>query len=198
MYTPLMLTGFAYKDNSKMVEFLLSNGADPNARTRYGDTALTCTCAQLFIPPEEADAVVKLLIEAGAELEYATPANTTALCYAAMTGKGQAVKRLVEAGANCDVRTVGAVGESGLTPLDVLEEQWGKKEYFDNVNVRSLLKAKQTVPSAVQIAKEFVEAERKRCKEEVARIQRELAAKAKAAANEPWYSAKALPAAVAS
>jgi len=94
--TPLY---YAARDSHKeLVEVLLANGADVNARCKYRTTPVEKALG------ENHREVFELLVAKGADI--------SPLLLAACRGDGARVKRLIENGADVDVRTQG-----GVTPL---------------------------------------------------------------------------------
>jgi len=81
-------------DRVDSVRSLLSSGADANAKSPEGVTALHWACWQNH--PE----VVQLLIVHGAQLEARSPLDQTPLHWAAISGSVPCIKYLLSAGAN--------------------------------------------------------------------------------------------------
>lgn len=104
--TTLMLAargGFA-----KVVEFLLAEGADVNAKTSSNATALHMATQQ---DTNGAARCVELLCEAQADTEVETESGTP-LFWAAGSGNSRPLSALLAAGANANAKN-----EHGLTPL---------------------------------------------------------------------------------
>ncbi len=87
-----------YADRTEEALALLGDGADPNARNRYGVHPLGLACAN-----GNAD-LVKALLEAGAKAEPERDRQHTSLMAAARTGKPASVRLLLEAGASVNAR----------------------------------------------------------------------------------------------
>ena len=90
-------------------------GADIDAKTNYGLSALRLA----IINMERIEAVVKRLLEAGADINAMTSDGQTPMQYATVKGYDLIVKLLLEAGAEVD-----ATGDGGRTPLQ-LAVFWG-------------------------------------------------------------------------
>ncbi len=95
---------------SQVVAFLLSKGASPNALDRSGDSSLiaaaTAYCGR-FDTDEEPNArygLIKQLVAAGAKVNGANTAGQTALMVAARFGNDDAVRALLDSGANVRAR----------------------------------------------------------------------------------------------
>lgn len=87
----------------EVLRYLISAGANVNARTPVNETALML--AAYFRDDESAarqhDEAVRILVEAGAQLEN-TPGQYTALAYAAYNNRQQALRFLLARGARVD------------------------------------------------------------------------------------------------
>jgi ankyrin repeat protein len=111
--TPLLT--LAARDGAvKVMRYLLSAGADPNARTPIGETALML--AAYFSEDwerggtahERHDRAVQLLLQAGASVEN-EPNNYTPLSYAAYKGRANIMHTLLQHGARVDGDTYGGM-----------------------------------------------------------------------------------------
>jgi len=88
------------KDGTAIVKELLEAGAQVDARTPSGWTAL------IRVANSNNDEVVDLLIEAGADVNAQAEDGKTALMGAAYIGNAQIAERLLEAGADPDLENV--------------------------------------------------------------------------------------------
>lgn len=99
------------REYADIVTFLLDAGADINAASYTGWTALLDAC--FFNDDVE---MVRLLLEQGADVNHVTEMNGTALMFAALGGSLEMVKTLLEAGT--DPRVAISQGEDrGMTAL---------------------------------------------------------------------------------
>ena len=89
--------------NSEIVQLLLANGADPNARGDWQRTALM---------EANTAAKVKMLVAGGAEVDLKDQYGQTALMHAASRGDAAVVSAILDAGANVNARD-----NKGLTAL---------------------------------------------------------------------------------
>jgi ankyrin repeat protein len=83
---------------------LLAEGADLNARSPGGETALMLAAARGRVE------VIDLLLERGADVNAATDAGNTALMLAAARGQVDAVRALLAHGARADHRNKFGLG----------------------------------------------------------------------------------------
>ena len=93
------------KDIPRLLEVLLSAGADPNIKDKKGNTALH----DAVLGSDEE--VVLLLIQSGADVNASNNEGVTPLCFASGMGLPRVVSALLERGANPNVRM------EGVTPL---------------------------------------------------------------------------------
>ncbi len=97
-YTALMSAARSYR--SSVLSFLLFRGADPRQVCSAGGTALHAAVGETPSQPEVQVECIKLLIEAGAEVEAQTNTGTTPLMNAAWFGCSRSVEALLSAGAS--------------------------------------------------------------------------------------------------
>ncbi|NNE00206.1 MAG: ankyrin repeat domain-containing protein [Pirellulaceae bacterium] len=97
--TPL-ITAIGY-DCLPLVEFMLDHDADPNVSVEDG---YTCLILAVESDSPDSDAIVGLLIEAGADIHFAGINGGTPLHMAAMRGKIDKARRLIESGARVNQR----------------------------------------------------------------------------------------------
>jgi ankyrin repeat protein len=81
----------------EIVPLLLAAGADVNAQSKGGATAL------MRAAESDYTAVARMLLDAGAQLESKTQRGRTALIIAAMSGSVDTARLLIQRGARTDV-----------------------------------------------------------------------------------------------
>jgi ankyrin repeat protein len=86
----------AYRDDSVVAKQLIDDGADVNAKNRYGVAPLSLACQN-----GNAD-LVEILLKAGADPNTELPGGETVLLTAARTGRVEPVKALLAKGARVD------------------------------------------------------------------------------------------------
>jgi len=121
-----MPRGEAAVSAADVVRLLLANGADPHLTTEDGTTPLMVAAGlgRANYQPEaargprspSAEATVKMLVEAGAQINAVNEASFTALHGAAFRGSNELVTYLVEQGAN-----INAIDYRGRTPYRIAE-----------------------------------------------------------------------------
>ena len=97
----------------KKIKYLVYLGADVNASSKYGKTALMIAATWGHLD------VVKCLAECGADVNASTRFGITALMEAACNGHLDVVKYLFENGADLDVKN-----KYGDTALDIARERF--------------------------------------------------------------------------
>ena len=118
----------AQAGDEKEVRSLLEQGVDPDSRMPDGMTALAQSVYWSRNPR-----VVKLLIEAGAEVNATNGAGIPVISLAAERGNSEAVRLLVEAGADKN-----AADTEGSTPLMYATASSGLPESIQEEIVRLL------------------------------------------------------------
>lgn len=104
------LLAAARKSDAEAVKALLVKGADVNAKTRYGATALS------FAADRGSVEVVKLLLERGAEVNVKdTFYNATPLTWAASKNHPEVTRMLLEKGAQTKEMAISIAVQSGHT-----------------------------------------------------------------------------------
>lgn len=107
-YTPLMVA--ANRSSLRVVDYLIRQGADINAQSDGGETALML--AARANTPQAAVDTMTLLLAAGADPNLVSGGGNSALMEAAYTGNTDAIDLLVQAGAN--VNHTNQYGETAL------------------------------------------------------------------------------------
>ena len=117
-YTPLHQAVFMRKGDS--IEYLIENGADVNARTKNGVSILhTSVTYRSYIE------LVRMLIEAGANVNYSIPGHEVFPLHFAMDAlEDKAFDLLIDSGAD-----VNALGDQGNSILHVAKKR-DTKQYF--------------------------------------------------------------------
>jgi ankyrin repeat protein len=98
------------------VRAMLQVGRDPNAKDRYGQTAVMLAAVRGHT------AVVRLLVEAGADLDVTAKYGLSALMLAVVNHRRDVVDVLVGGGADRTQRGTDA-GYAGKTALDLAEDR---------------------------------------------------------------------------
>jgi ankyrin repeat protein len=98
------------------VRAMLQVGRDPNAKDRYGQTAVMLAAVRGHT------AVVRLLVEAGADLDVTAKYGLSALMLAVVNHRRDVVDVLVGGGADRTLRGTDA-GFAGKTALDLAEDR---------------------------------------------------------------------------
>ena len=96
-----------------MLEQMLANGSDVDARDAHGQTALMIAARIGHL------SAVALLIERGADLNHTAKFHLSALMLAVVNNHPAIVETLVKAGADRSIRGTGAPGFNGRTALDL-------------------------------------------------------------------------------
>ena len=117
-----VLNSAIYEQRKDLCEFLIQRGADVNAKDKWGQTSL-----YLAIRNDDSD-IMNILIANGAEVDIKHTRGgmeEAALMYAAMTGRTEVVKLLLEAGADINVKN--DRDQTALhVPLDIRNSDYQK------------------------------------------------------------------------
>lgn len=105
LWTPLMYALF--KEKKKTAKYLIYCGADLNAQTKSGNTALIIATTNY-----RCFSCIRLLLRRGADPNLQNKAGNTALFYAADSGFFDVVKLLVKYGINVNIKN--KAGETAL------------------------------------------------------------------------------------
>jgi ankyrin repeat protein len=95
------------------IDRLLAEGANVDARDRYGQTGLLIATRLGHLE------VVRRLIGHGADLNHAAKFRLSPLMFAAMHGRADIARLLVDAGADVSLQGSGAPGFAGRTAADL-------------------------------------------------------------------------------
>lgn len=107
----------AFSDPVETVRVLLANGADPMRRNFYGRTVLhTMAVNEEFVPRQRFDAVVQILLQAGAAMEARDHDGYTPLLLSMRNGTGAKVlvPGFIDAGADAGAKMPGGSGAGRL------------------------------------------------------------------------------------
>ena len=108
----------------EQVRHLLEDGADINARDRYGQTALMNAARTGQVE------LVRLLVERGAALNTTAKYHLTALMLAIINGHTEISRILIHAGADGSIRGTSAPGFYNKTAFRLAEER-GQHEVIE-------------------------------------------------------------------
>ncbi len=124
--------------DSKAVKLLLDYGADPNTGTTYMDADDTCVARAVRDNELE---ILRLLIKAKADLNFAIRCNRTAIRTAISTDNLPALKMIVRAGADPCL-----ADKFGVPPIEFLKENNSPelRKYFKAIVARHKKKATDT------------------------------------------------------
>lgn len=137
--TALMLA--AANDDSRIVQRLLDQGAQINAKDKKGQTALMLASVNAYLD------TVKILLAAGADINVQSNNGATALILAAMRGHSSVVRCLLDKTLDLTLKTDG-----GLTALDAAELN-NHKEVVEILKQHGAVR--NVMPKPVQRSKEI-------------------------------------------
>ena len=107
----------AAKGRADIARLLVERGANPNAATQKGHTALMFAAVDGHID------IARQLIEKGADVNAASENGLTVLMWAAMQGHTDIARLLIERGANVKAAIPEGKKFAGATALDVAKER---------------------------------------------------------------------------
>jgi ankyrin repeat protein len=107
----------ARRGDLRAVRAALAAGTDPDARDRYGQTAL------MLAAYAGQDEVVAALVAAGARLDVTAKYGLSALMLAILGGHVEIARALRSAGADPGIRGTGPPGFAGKSALDLARER---------------------------------------------------------------------------
>lgn len=129
----------AQSGDTELLKLLLKYGADPKIRTAYGDTALTAAGGIGWVEgvtyersPEDNLNAVRLLLDLGLDPNDANMDGRTALMGAALKGRNDVVKLLVERGARLEMRDYGS-RDTDKTGSAAAGHTWQALDYADGL-----------------------------------------------------------------
>jgi hypothetical protein len=121
------------------MKLLLSYGADPKAVTKNGDNALTAAGGIGWVEgvtyewsKEENVAAIRLLLDLGIDPNYANLEGRTALMGAAFKGRNDAIRLLVERGADLNKRDKGS-RDTTNADSELAGHTWRAVDYSDGL-----------------------------------------------------------------
>ena len=107
----------AFNGNVDELARLIPEGADIDARNKYGMTPLMIAATRGHSP------FVVWLVEHGADLNHTAKYAMSALMLAVVYGHTDVVEELIKAGARSDIRGTGAPGFQDKTALDLARDR---------------------------------------------------------------------------
>ena len=102
--------------NIELVEILISEGVDINAKTDYGITALILAARYGHLE------IINLLLENGADINARDDCGNTAVMAAAAFGKSEIVKFLIEKGADIKALVADVIEDAEKTKMLIANE----------------------------------------------------------------------------
>jgi ankyrin repeat protein len=129
----------AQSGDTELLKLLLKYGADPKIATSYGDTALTAAGGVGWVEgvtyersPEDNLNAVRLLLDLGLDPNAANMDGRTALMGAALKGRNDVVRLLVERGARLEMRDYGS-RDTDKTGSAAAGHTWQAIDYADGL-----------------------------------------------------------------
>jgi len=149
--------------DTALMKLLLAHGADPKIATDYGDTALTAAGGIGWVEGvtyehsvEENVEAIKLLLDLGLDPNAANSDGRTPLMGAAIKGRNEVIKVLVDHGAKLEIRDNGS-RDTDKVGSKLAGHRWQAVDYADGlvrVGVQSAVNRPETGAFIRQLMKE--------------------------------------------
>jgi hypothetical protein len=151
----------AQSGDTELLTLLLKYGADPKIATSYGDTALTAAGGVGWVEgvtyersPEDNLNAVRLLLDLGLDPNAANMDGRTALMGAALKGRNDVVRLLVERGARLEMRDYGS-RDTDKTGSAAAGHTWQAIDYADGL-VRAGVQSAIAFPETSKLIRELM------------------------------------------
>jgi ankyrin repeat protein len=129
----------AQSGDTALMKLLLARGADPKLMTKNGDNALTAAGGIGWVEgvtyewsKEENVAAIRMLLDLGLDANYANLEGRTALMGAAFKGRNDAIRLLVERGADLNKRDKGS-RDTANADSELAGHTWRAVDYSDGL-----------------------------------------------------------------
>jgi ankyrin repeat protein len=153
----------AQSSDTTLMRLLLKYGADPRMATTFGDTALTAAGGVGWVEgvtyersPEENLEAIRMLLDLGLNPNAANGDGRTALMGAAMKGRTEVIKLLVERGANLEQRDNGS-RDTDKVGSAAAGHRWQAIDYADGL-VRVGVQSAVERPDASKLIRQLMDA----------------------------------------
>jgi len=151
----------AQSGDSELLALLLKHGADPKIATNYGDTALTAAGGIGWVEgvtyersPDDNLKSVRMLLDLGLDPNAANVDGRTALMGAALKGRNDVVRLLVERGARLEQRDYGS-RDTDKTGSAAAGHTWQAIDYADGL-VRAGVQSAIAYPETSKLIREMM------------------------------------------